>query len=44
MKQDETGQKPWLVLVMKHGEMKFNNETDTIPSLSIFFTKLISVS
>ena len=43
MKQDKTDQKPWFVLVMKQGEMKWNNETDTIPSLSIFF-KLISVS
>ena len=47
LKQDETIQTPRSVLVTKQGEMKCNNETDTILSLSIlfiFFYKPISVS
>ena len=39
IKQDETDQKPWSVLVSKQGETKCNNETAIIPSLSFFFYK-----
>ena len=38
LKQDETLQTPWSVLVMKQGEMKCNNETDTFLSQEIFFS------
>ena len=37
MKQDETVQTPWSVLVMKQGETKCNNETDTFLSQEFFF-------
>ena len=36
LKQDETVQTPWSVLVMKQGETKCNNETDTFLYVSSF--------
>ena len=37
LKQDETVQTPWSLLVTKHGETKCYNETDTFLSQEIFF-------
>ena len=40
-KRDEAYQKPWSVLVMKQGETKCNNVTDTIPSLYFFINTFL---